>query len=259
MQAVADTVTQPFKLAIQLAPERIVEIDHREVQFLALEQPGLGLAIGLHTAVVIQVVPGQVGKHGSGHGQLVDPALIQGVGRHFHHRSPATIGPNAMQHTIHLHHVRCGVGGRHQVARHAITQGAQHAARGAGVFQQLGDVLGNGSLAVGTSDPNQPQMPGRMLEESGGDAPQLGPQTDNRNNQGARAFMAFPVFTGFQQHCGSTGSDGIIHIVFRWRGRTRQGNKGVARSYRPAVRLKAVDGHVKDRWHVHNALKQSAD
>ena len=50
--------------AEQLAAECVVEIDHRRLQGRPGEQPRLGRAVGVHGAVVVEMVAGEVGEHG---------------------------------------------------------------------------------------------------------------------------------------------------------------------------------------------------
>src|SRR5579875_3813960 len=66
-----------------LAP-LVVGVYHRHRRHRRCEQAGLGLEVGLHVAVVVEVVLGEVGEHGSVEGDGGDPLLDEGVGRDFH-------------------------------------------------------------------------------------------------------------------------------------------------------------------------------
>ena len=79
MQAVTDTVTFAIKLLIELPSKRIIEVDDREMQLFAMKQTGLRRSVCIHGTVVVQVVPGKIGKHCAGHGQVVDPPLFECV------------------------------------------------------------------------------------------------------------------------------------------------------------------------------------
>ena len=94
MKAVTNTVTVAVKLLIELAPKRVVEIDHREMQLLATKKASLCLTIRFHGPVVIQVIPGEVGKHRTGHGQVIDSPLSKCMGGHFHGRCAPALGKN---------------------------------------------------------------------------------------------------------------------------------------------------------------------
>ena len=48
------------------------------------EQPRLGLAVGLHRGVIVQMVAAQVGERGRVEAHAVDPALIERMRGHLH-------------------------------------------------------------------------------------------------------------------------------------------------------------------------------
>src|SRR3569832_2771605 len=61
--------------AFQPPPELVVDVDHDPLPPGPAEQPGLGVGIDLHTAVVIEVVARQIGQHGAIEAGAVAAAL----------------------------------------------------------------------------------------------------------------------------------------------------------------------------------------
>ncbi len=68
----------------QLRAIGVVLVDDRVTQCRAVEQLALGVAVGLHAAVVIQMVTAEVGEHGTVELDAFDAPLIEGMGGHFH-------------------------------------------------------------------------------------------------------------------------------------------------------------------------------
>ncbi|MCY1185471.1 hypothetical protein D9M73_262500 [compost metagenome] len=108
--------------------EVIVEVDYPAFQIVPGKQPGLGFAIGLHGAVVIQVVAGQVRHHGHIECQRGDTALVQTVGRDLHGNR---LGPGffqVAQGRLHCNRVGRGVQAAFQRAMKTTAKGADNAA-----------------------------------------------------------------------------------------------------------------------------------
>ena len=89
VQAVADQA-RLVRLRRQLTAEGVIEVDHPATQIWPGEQLGLGCAISLHAAVVIEVITRQVGEHRNVELQCGDTALVQTMGRHFHGHGAGT-------------------------------------------------------------------------------------------------------------------------------------------------------------------------
>ena len=84
-------------------PTRTIQVDDRRPIFRqqAAEQPRLGLGIGLHRVVIIQMILRQVGEPRRAQAHTVHPALIQPMGRGLHrrmgHPRRRRIGQHGMQ------------------------------------------------------------------------------------------------------------------------------------------------------------------
>ncbi len=204
--------------------------------------------------MVVEVIPRQVGKHRPGHQQTICPALIERMGRNFHGRRATALGLDLGQHPINLHHIRSGVGGRLQTARHAVANSANDAAGRSGFLQQLGNILGNRRFAVGPGDTNQPQALRRVLEKARSNAAEPTTQVRHRHDKGAMSLTALSHLRCLQEDYGCAAPDRLIHIVVGRCRRAGHCHEGVPGTDFTAVRSQSVDGHIEDGRHRHNAL-----
>ena len=68
----------------ELPAEGVIDIDHRRSEARPLEQALLGRTVGLHAAVVVEMVAGQVGEHREAEPHAVDAPLFERVRGDFH-------------------------------------------------------------------------------------------------------------------------------------------------------------------------------
>jgi len=144
------------QLPVQALSIAVFAVDHRPpVEHVRPEQPGLGLEVGLHIPVEVQVVLAQIGEHCPGKPQPRHPLLRQRMGTHLHGGPLHTVGHRLGQ--VSMHHVRRrrGVAGRHHRSRPAIFQGAQQGRGGPHGGAQMLDPVGGGGFAVGAGHANE--------------------------------------------------------------------------------------------------------
>ena len=124
---------------------RIVGAQHRLLAPVGFEQSCLGVEVGRHVAVMVQVVPAQVGEDRHPEVDAVDPVLIEGVGRHLHRHRPAALGQKRPEEVLEL-----GGFGRGPNPG----ESSDHAAVPPGPVEYGGKEVGGGRLAVGSGDPD---------------------------------------------------------------------------------------------------------
>src|SRR3546814_1599987 len=127
-QAVSDQARLAL-LAGQHAAKGIVEVDYPTAQPGHLEQARLGSTISIHAAVVIEVVPRQIGEHGDIEIQGRDAPLIETMRRHFHRYRASTLLFEVRQCRLHADGVRRGVASQFQLS---VESGAKRADDSAG-------------------------------------------------------------------------------------------------------------------------------
>ena len=172
-----------------LAPQTVVGIDDGAGLVHQFQQLFLGGAIGLHGAVIIQVIPAQVGEHSRGKRQGRHPVLHQTVAGDLHRHQ---IGPLLLQGGkigLHLHGAACGVFRFHQFTEQAIAYGAHHPGLASQQGAPVGDQQGSGALAVGAGDAHQLQLLRRIVIEMAGQFGEasgqiLDPETGDRGGGG---------------------------------------------------------------------------
>ncbi len=93
-----------FTGAAELFAVRVVKIDNHAALlrplFQGSEQDLLGREIVLHRAMVIQVIPGQIGEYPDVELQSMNTFLIQGVRANLHHARLATSSEHLSQHLL---------------------------------------------------------------------------------------------------------------------------------------------------------------
>ena len=146
----------------------VVGVDH--AHGTVTEQNGLGVAVGLHGLVEIQVVLSQVGEHTHVVMHPVDPVQGQGVGGDLHDHVGAAGVPHLGEEPLDLEGLRRGaLRGDHLRADHVLV-GADQPHLGPGLLLQNGlEEVGGAGLAVGAGDGCHGHGCGRVAEEVGAD------------------------------------------------------------------------------------------
>ena len=144
----------------------VVGVDHAHAA--VLEQDRLGVAVGLHGLVEIQVVLGQVREDAHGVGNPVHPVQHQGVGGDLHHHMGAARLPHLGQQGLQVPGLRRGpLRGDHGIADHVLVRadeahlGPQH------LLQHRLQEIRGGGLAVGAGDADHGHVLRRVAVEVG--------------------------------------------------------------------------------------------
>ena len=180
-------------------PTRVVEVHHRRLGVVRLEEPGLRGEVVLHVAVEVEVVLGEVREHGDGEPGGPHPLEHEGVGRHLHGHRPAAAGDGVGQHGLELGGLRGGA----RAAQRADDLGGPRRRR-ADRAQQVG----GGRLAAGAGDPDHGHPARGVVPERVGHRTHRGPHRghgEGRRRRGQRALG--------QQHGGpplhGLGGEGV--------------------------------------------------
>ena len=244
--AVEQAVGDQTRLALfrrQLPAEIVVEVDHAAFQVIPGEQPGLGLGIRLHGAVVIQMITGQVGHHRHIERQRGDPALIQTVGRHFHGHGFRAGLFQITQGRLHRNRIRRGVQAAFQRAVETGTQRTDDAAMLAEQIQRLRDQLGHAGLAIGASDADQVQVVTRLTVKTPGNVRQLRRQTLDRNQRHVSDRQHGGAFD-FISHGSRAALQGIGDMRTAIETAAGHGEKQVAGAHVAAVQRQFTDQQI---------------
>ena len=150
-----------------IVPARlVVQVEHRSGA-LAEQQP-LGVPVGLHGTVEVQVVLGQIGEDTRPEGDAVQAMEHQGVGGCLHHHVGTPRIRHLPQQLLHLVGLRRGAVGGQALLPDQVLVGADqpHLCVEAPLQHGL-EQIGGGGLSVGPGDRQQGQFPGRMAEPVG--------------------------------------------------------------------------------------------
>jgi hypothetical protein len=129
--------------------ERSVHTDHRVTRRELDEEPRLGGAIGLHRAVEIEVVLGQVGEGRDLEGQRVHTIEREGMARHLHHEVTAAPLDHRRQRARGVVALGRGVGRRQLQLAEEAAQRTEHRRPVTRGVEQRPREVGGGGLAVG--------------------------------------------------------------------------------------------------------------
>ncbi len=75
MDTVQTSSAMPTSVAASSSALRIVDIEHRGLQAGPAEQRCLGMPVGVHVAVVVEMVLREIGEHGHVYARAVQPVL----------------------------------------------------------------------------------------------------------------------------------------------------------------------------------------
>ncbi len=148
----------------------VVDVDHRCHQAGPAEQLGLGLPIGLHAAVIVQMILGEIGEHRNLDQQPVQAPFGQSHRGGFDGAGRAAVDLQRMQALVQQHRIGRGQAAALHVRRASDAQGADHGA-GTGSRQRcsaqgLRQPPGGGRFSVRAGDGQHVQL-GRGLFEIG--------------------------------------------------------------------------------------------
>ena len=112
------------ELCVQARALRVIDVDHGRLQAGRVEQRGLGLPVGLHAAVVVQVVLREVGEQGHADARARQALLGHADGRGFNGAVAQPLVGKGTERALQTHRVGGGHAGRFQARRHANAQSA---------------------------------------------------------------------------------------------------------------------------------------
>ncbi len=117
--------------------------------------------------MVVQVVAAQVAEHRGVHLHRLAPALVQGVGRHLHGQVIDAAVYAVSEYAVERQGVRGGVRGRLEGIESAVAQRSDQPRAAVDLLPDLGQEMGDGSLAVGSGDRGDGHLLRRRGPESG--------------------------------------------------------------------------------------------
>ena len=218
-----------------------------------LEQQRLGVAVGLHSLMEIQVVLGEVGEDAHGIVHAVHPVQGQGVGGDLHDHVGAAALPHLGKQPLELKGLRRGaLRGDDLVADHILVR-ADEAHLGPGLLLQNGlEEIGGGGLAVGAGDAHHGHGVRRMAEEVGAHHRQ-GPAGIRHLDEGNALLRCL-----FAQHRRRAGGHGLADEGVAVNGEARHGHEQVAGPGGPGIIADIGDVHLQIRRGVQDgqALQQ---
>ena len=148
-----------------LRPQFVIPVDHRIRLVNQLQQQLLGRAIGFHGAVIVEVIPAQVGEHGGGKGQRRHAMLHQTMAGDLHRHQIRPLRLQRRQIGLHLHGAAGGVFRLCQFTKQAVAYGAHHPGLAIQQGAPVGDQQCRGALAIGAGDPHQCEFAGWLIVE----------------------------------------------------------------------------------------------
>ncbi len=155
------------------ATERIVDVDDRGVEAGPREEAFLRDAIGVHRAVVVEVIAREIREHREIERDRVDAALVERVRGDFHRDMRRA--PVAERREKALHRDRIGRRARagDDFAGEAGAERADRRDGMAGAMQRLCEQVHRRCLAIGAGDADDGHRRGRIVEEARRDRPEL--------------------------------------------------------------------------------------
>ena len=192
----------------QLRTEGVVDVDHAVRQVRPRQQPRLGGAVGLHRAVIVQMVARQVGENRRVEAHAVDAPLVEGVRGDFHAHALGAQRAQLRQLTLQ----RDGIGGRVQrrgdLRRAAKAEGADIGCGTPALLERLRQQPRAGGLAVGAGDPGDGELlRGRIEEAVGDDADALAEPGHRRGEGAGRQLRGLRGAVRFVEHRARPAGD----------------------------------------------------
>ena len=254
-KSVGENLDAGRQVSEQLTPEPVVGVDHRMAQPRPLEQPGLGGAVGLQGAVVIEMVAAKIGEDGGIEGQCRDPVLVETVGRHLHGHHPGPLVDEAGEDRL----GGDGIRGRHPGGRETrrpgghqtVTQGAHYGGTLPQQLQQLTEQVAAGGLAVGAGDGGDPQAGGGFTVEAPGDGTEFPVQIRHPYQGHGQGGCDQGIETAvFGNHRHTAPPDGFRNVAPAVVAATGQREKNIPRRAAAAVEAQTGDDHIRRETQV---------
>ena len=255
IQTIAADLHARRQLPQNAGAQGIVEIEDGPLEPRDLEEAALGQAVAGHVAVIVEMIPAQIGEDGMAEVHARRPALVQGMGGNLHGHGPGPALAQPGQGLLETHRVRGPVAGGLQIVGKADPQGADQTT-GDLPGQGLGQVVGDAGLAVGAGDAQYLKVGARLAQEAAGQAARLVAQIrhgDDRQAQvGAEAGQGHRV-PGIPRLGGDSGRaprPGLSGEVEPMALTTLTGEKEPAWLDTAAVQGQTGDSHILARRQV---------
>ena len=183
-----------FDAGGELTAVAVINIENGFSDFFLLgleigEELGLGLIIGVHCLMIIEVILGEIGKDGGVKLHPSDSGLIEGVGGDFHGDGLATGGVHLPEKILDI----TGFGGRSGGGKEAVADfvadSADETAASEFRFTDMLEEKGGGGFSVGTGDARDLERMRGIFIKSGGEISksEAGIGNDNMGRFGAKA------------------------------------------------------------------------
>ena len=149
----------------------VIAIHHRHAarRKVVVEELPLGLEVGLHVRVVVEMVAREVGEAAGPEGEPVHALLVERVAGHLHHHRVRAGVEHLPEEAVQRQRVRGGVRGLLRPAGEAHVDGADAAHRRASGRADGFEEVGRRRLPVGAGDGEEHQLVGRPLKNIGRD------------------------------------------------------------------------------------------
>jgi hypothetical protein len=216
--------------------ERVVDVQHRRTEAGPVEEARLGGPVGLHRAVRVEVVLGQVREDGDGDHRAVEPVLGEADRGGLDGTGGVALADEPGQRRLQRRRVgRRQAGGDHAAPVVGHAQRADRAASLPEAAERLGDPPAGRGLAVGAGDGDDGEFGAGSAEEDGGDRPggllQAGERREPRTFIEGERIGAFGLDQAGGRARLERGGDEASGVV----GRTGPGEQRVAAAEPSAV------------------------
>ena len=250
-----DALERRLETLGQAPPELLPHVDDGPAQSRPMEQSRLGRAVGLETAVIVEVIARQVGEDRGVEAHAGDAILVERVRGHLEaHRGCARVA-RLGEATLQAHRV----GGRQtrvaQGARPAEAEGSEVGTAVPDEVRGLREQVGARRLAVGPRDPDDLQFLGRTPEEAVRQLARTHAEPGDLDLADVRGHRrCLHARCGLPQHGGRAALDRTRRMGEPVRGAALAGQERRARRHRPAVQRQVRDHDVA--WRSRDPAKQ---
>src|SRR5690606_28642357 len=209
-----------------------------------IEQRGLGGTVLLHAAVEIEVIATEIGEDRAAKLNAIDTALRQPMRRDFHgavgHAEIAPLGQLLLQ----RQRIWRGQPAAADGAVKAVAERTDHAAALASQTQRLRQQLRGAGLAIGAGNTDHTDSAAGVIVETSSDGADLDLQ---RGDLEYRHGGLVSLDAAFGDHRAGAIGNGLLDKLAAVDGRTRIGEKYVARAHLTAVYGEAAHGQSRRR------------
>ena len=249
----AQGVSPQVQLARQLSGQfhalGVIQIQHGGLQTRPVEQLALGRPVGVHAAVIVQMILGEIGEQGHADGGAVQAMLFQADAGGLDGAGAEALLGHAAKALLQQHRVRgCQAGVFNlrgcSIARNwrlANAQGAHHAAALAQQAQGLRGPPGGGGFAIGAGAGDHAQGLGRLAVESRGDQASLAFEARQRGHAGVHKSVGLDAIV-LHQAGGGAGRQGLRHELATITRIAGPGDEGITRLHGAAVGAQGAGG-----------------